>query len=341
MKVIGQLISYFQSRGALSQDQLDYLTRQGFILSTNDDDGDTVILDDEPSRDVIEPAPEDEYEEAVAGQPRRRGRGGARRPRKSVAARRIAAWLQERFPRWRKEFIGFEQLAVQGTDRCEWREAVKRLRRASANDLRRALTNGFERQAVSLRSLWDSLGFDKCHELAERPGLQGRAISAYRALLAASDVAHVSKHQWLLRYEPVSDVFNVLCSQRLLAHAFGELFDNDPPLVSAAMRHHPHPLAYWSLVILYNAVRGPSEYDSLAHREYGPLLWLGDDLEAGRAVVTLGENGPRCDPDYGLWMRAWSLALVMNPTAVTPFFAASVNCDGPTPLLCPAGWRLT
>jgi hypothetical protein len=139
----------------------------------------------------------------------------------------------------------------------------------------------------------------------------------------------------------VSDVFNVLCTQRSLAYAFGQLFDNDPPLISAAMRRHPHPLAYWSLVILYNAVRGPSQYDSLAHREYGPLVWLGDDLEAGRAVVTFGENGPRCDPDYGLWIRAWSLALVMNPTAVTPFFATSVNCDAPTPLLCPAGWRLT
>jgi hypothetical protein len=339
MKVIGQLINYFQARGALSPEQLDYLVRQGFLIGQTEDEADDTIVE-ECETSWPAPEPDDDHEAIAALPAKRRGRGGVRHKGRVVEPREIADWIAERLATWQPSFTGFQQVAARLAEHCSWQEAVKRIRRTGNDELRSALALGLSEQDVSMQALWDSLGFDEFQALSERPGLRGTAMSAYRALLAAGDVGPVIKHQWLLRYEPISDVYNVLSSQRRLAQVFGTVFDDEPPLVSAAMRRRPHPLAFWSLVLLYNAIRGSSPYGSLSHREYGPLLWLGDDLQEGRAVVTWGEGGQHCGPGYPLWMRAWSLALLMKSPEVTAFFADSVNCDDPTPLMCPAGWRM-
>lgn len=338
MKVIGQLINYFQRQGALSPEQLDYLERHGFLARTSDDDtghDDTMLEPDARRR----PVPPEDEDSSVLRPPIKRGKSGAPRAGQQVTAREIADWLQQQFPDWAPAFAGLEQLARRFSACDNWQDAMTVLRRAPDEQLQTALAQGLSRREISLAAIWESLGFDAYQEVATREGLRGPAISAYRAILAAYDVSHVTKHQWLLREVPVADIYNLLHSQRRVARLMGKVIDEDGPLVSSALRREPHRLAYWTLVIIYNALRGTSPHGSLTHREYGPLLWLGDDLENGLAIVTSGEGGRRCGPEYEDWMRAWSLALMMNPNFVTSYFVASVNSDDPTPLWCPAGWH--
>lgn len=338
MKVIGQLIAYFRSHGALSEDQIEYLTKQGFIAA-KDHGADDTILEDEPttSSPVFEHEQDDEHE-FESGIPRRRGRGAVRKG-PVLEQEELTGWLDEQFPIWSPMLSGLQQVA-QPLKPCDGHyEATTIIRKASRDDLQRAVMDGLRSQALSLKAVWESLSFDHCHEVLKKYSYRGPAVSAYRAILASTDLSQIAKHVWLLKDQPVSAVYNILQSQRRIARAFGEVFDEDPPLLSAAMRRESHPLAYWSMLLAYNAVRGDDPHGSLAQREYGPLVWLGDDLAAGNAVITMGEDGPRCGPDYDLWMRAWSLALLMKPDQVTPFFSATVQSDAPTPLMCPAGWK--
>lgn len=339
MKVIGQLIAYFRSHGSLSDDQIEYLTRQGFIAASEDGADDTIIEDESYApAPIIQQVDEDDHKlESVT--PRRRNRGGTIRKGPVLEPAELTGWLDEQFPIWAPTLSGLEQVARQLKPCDGYYEATIVIRQASRDDLRQSLLAGLRSQALSLKAVWESLGFDHCHEVLKKYSFRGPAVSAYRAILASTDLSQIAKHVWLLKDRSVSAVYNVLQSQRRIARALGEVFDEDPPLLSAAMRRESHPLAFWSMVLAYNAARGDGPHGSLAQREYGPLVWLGDDLVVSKAVITLGEDGPRCGPDYDLWMRAWSLALLMQPDRVTPFFAASVQSDDPTPLMCPAGWK--
>src|ERR1043166_1153146 len=118
MKVIGQLIKYFQSRGALDQDQLDYLAEHGFLIRPETDDADdlvnagegespTPILDSEPHGDE---ARFDKY-------PVRRKGGGQRKP-DSIEGEDLADWLTDHFPAWQSAMAGFEQIAARVSSPC-------------------------------------------------------------------------------------------------------------------------------------------------------------------------------------------------------------------------------
>jgi len=342
MKVIGQLIAYFQARGALSEEQLEYLSKHGFRVAGRDDgqdDADDTILEDQyPAVELLEPEPHEEL--LGTALKRRHGRGNVQHKGRAVEDGEIAEWLTERFDEWQGAFAGLQQVVAPLAEVDSWRRAATLVRQVDDTALIAAFARGLAEQTISFAALWETLGFDRCHELANRPGLRGPAISAFRALLAATDLRQVTKHQWLLKQSAVADLFNLLCAQRRLARAFGHLFETDPPAVSAAIRREPHPLAFWTVLLLYNAVRRDSPHENLAHREYGPLVWHSLDEDIGVVpTLTWGREGAACEIENAVWRQAWSLAMVMNPARVTPYFATEIQRDDPTELYCPAGWR--
>lgn len=344
MKVIGQLIRYFQSHGALSDDQVRYLVEHGFMMPPADWEGaveEEPVSSGPPERTWNPPERDAEQDLHDRFTPStRRGRGAIRHRSQLLEPEEITAWLDGQFADWEPALVGLQQVARRFHSVDSWTEAAAIIRQADRQSIRETLRSGLERQELSLGALWESLGFDGYQALVAARAWRGPAASAYRQILAAIDMTQAGRHAWLLRMPQVAAVFNLLSAQRRLAEAFGLVFEHDSPAVSAAMRRETHPLAYWSMLLMYNALRGPSPYGSLAQREYGPLVWLGDDLTHGMAVITLGEGGERCGPTFELWQRAWSMAMTMLPDAVTPYFAKSVNQDDPTLMMCPAGWHL-
>jgi hypothetical protein len=283
-----QILRYLRQRGILSRDQLDGWAAQGILRK-----------EDVPEEErVVQPA-----------------------PASGLKAGDIGRWLAERFDSWQAQLQGLCRLGWRLNGCATWAESALRVRHAAPQDLCVAIARGLEERDPPLNALWDSLALEAYYDILTEPAAHGPAADAYRAVLTVEEQARLGPHAWLLGELEVAAVFNLKQAQRRLLRAAEQVHRFWPGLVAVALNRDYHPLAYWSLVLLYSARHGPP---------------------GGRSVPDEDEHRPaRPLPDEAGWLQAWGQAAVMDFRSVTGFLlecSRRRSCDWVEDLVCPRRW---
>jgi hypothetical protein len=316
VSVIDQLICYFQSRGALSEEQLKALEEQGF-LHPDEPGGDDFFDALSRSWEGAPAGTEEDPTEALAARPARRSRGGKSRKGRTLTAPQLCERLAEESPSWDAPLRGLTVLARQLAPCRDWREAVLAIRQVEPPHLAEGLQAGLARRAFTLEKLWQALGMDGYCDLVADRKLHGQAVTAYRSLLAAPDLASIAKHRWILKHEPIAEVFRLCVAKRRVYHACRTVYEDRPQTLAHALDRRRPTLSYWSLILVYNArreeARGVERLPRLARLERGPVRIPREDLA----------------------VPAWTHALMLDPEHVTRYL---VQCFGPAALGTPDSW---
>jgi hypothetical protein len=322
------LLAYFQTSGALSAEQIRYLSEKGFLPPPAEDYHD--YHDDWP------PDLGDESDDAwELEQTRKPRRGGGRPKGRRLRARGLNARLGGVLAAGAARLTTLARIAaLLGSADAEPAVTVGH---ADLGALEDALARGLGDQSLPLRELWDLLAFEEYRALLAEPGLRGPAVTAYRGLLAGVDRAPGGAFTWVLRQPHVRRVYQLARAQRHLLRACGRLQRGQPLVLEAALRRDPHPVAYWALILLYNSGRlalGVEETTAPAQP------WTGKHEVLRASPPVDGEGG-------AVWRQAWAHALLMDPRRVLPFLAIFYGprndsgvprAESPLELWCPDGW---
>jgi hypothetical protein len=296
MKAVRQIIDYLRGQGVLTRQQIIELALQGFI-----DDLDAKPAEPDAPPEAAPPDEADEEYEATYRTKPEQDRKQRHVLHKGAVldAAEIAGRLADRFRAWEQPLGAVLAIGRRLVPCADWGEAAVAVRNAGPGDLWRALARGLAEMSPSLHALWESIDLEDYRLVLAEPELHGPAVTAYRAALTAQDHTQLGRHVWLLKEEPVAQVFNLRLAQRHLLQAVEIVLIRRPEVIAAAFRRDHHPAAYWALVLLYTARRG--------HPGRRPPPQA-DEHRPARAL-----------PGEGGWLRAWAQATVMNPEAVAPF----------------------
>jgi hypothetical protein len=295
MKAIQQIIHFLRGDGTLNTDDLAVLASKGFV------DWSDVWSEVQYDEDPTPAEPVGSAEATVPPTPLRRpkakrGRDVVRKGR-VVSEKSLRSRLRGCAEAWPNSLDGMLRVGRRIAPCATWAEAALVIRNAEPQALQRAVAKALEKRDPPLDVFWDAV-FEDNYRDAIKPAEYGPAVSAYRAVLASNDVAHIGRHAKLLGRDEVAQVHNVKLAQRRMCRAFEPMFSHRGDIIAASMQRDFHPLAYWTMVLLYNARR------SLAN-------W---------PAPTAGEHKPaRQRPDDRGWMRVWAGALAMDPKSAAPF----------------------
>jgi hypothetical protein len=290
MKAIYELIQYLRSHQALSASQLDLLDRHGFLPVDPDGDSDSEPPKQLPDDDEHVPPPE----------PRARRLGRVRRPH-TLSARALVSEVDARTAEWDGLLDGLVPVGAELGADATWRAATVAIRKATPGELVRAFAHALRADRDYWPRLWDAVGFEGYRVPMNPKVLHGPAAASYRAILSATDVDFMRNHIWLLKFDPIRDVYNLRLAQRGLASAFGRLMILEPGLIASCQRRSFHPLGYWAGVVIHSARR---------HQQGGP-----DPRDI---------RSPRPLPNASCWELAWVCAALADPAAVVGLLPASV-----------------
>ncbi len=299
MKAVRQIIDYFRERGVLTREQLLELAAEGFLPWDGlIDDADTAGPAAEP------PAPPEEDESYQVSYPLRlKPPHRARRahPRGAVLdADELAQRLRALAADWPAALTGLVSVGRRLGAAASWEEAARAVRNAEPARLDAAVAHGLEQDDPTLAALWDAINLDTYRTAIDGEAVHGRAVSAYRAVLATFDHSGLGKHAWILKEEPVAQVCNLMAAQHRLLCSCESIFSHRPEDIVRAVHRDHHGLAYWMFVLLYTARRGrPGARPPAARFEHRP---------------------PRKPPDGESWLRVWCQAVGLDPKAVTALF---------------------
>ncbi len=337
MKVLEEIVDYLARRGVLADGEIEALEASGFIRTRAERDLDGGFYDYDYDYDY------DDYGDPWdhAGDyalPRqqpplrtvRRGRRGSVLKAPLIAAR-LRAFLASADP-----MLGALSLVVPEPAPADRWARIAAIGRSDPASLGPSLRAAIDGGSASFRLLWDALGAQG-YLSAVGPGEHGPAASAYRAIMAAREHRDMGKHAWLLGRRAVARTYDLSRAQDRLAEAFFAIARTSPDLTGKWLSRQYHPVAYWALVLHYNASR----------------LAMGAPWEARS-----GEQPARRRlPDREGLSMAWSLALlhgdrshrsglrslweVANLRAVdAPDAPDAPEASRPHVLLfCPGGWN--
>ena len=341
MKVIHQLVSYFERRGVLSAEQIAYLRREGFYpAAPHEEEFDLVALEEaivDESGDEFEAHEEREWARIVREKrARSRAGGGTRRrarPRRSVAVtERLAAGI----PAWEDQLAPLQGVARRLGPAPLFIDAFEVIVATDAEALHRALRAAFDTRAPSLRALWAALSVEEYRTLLDEPALKGPALVAYEEILATAGEADAGAFDWLWRKPEVRWVCGLIRAQRALLVAAGQLYHREPAALAGWLAQSRQSGAYWPFVLLHSAVR----FDP--RRPQAPVRPNRSEQEPARPL-----------PELPGWLQVWAQAMIMDPAHVEPFFAhrfvpllSLYGMDGGdgdedaarAALLCPSAW---
>lgn len=304
MKVIQQLITYLDSRGILTSDDVSYLRSEGYLSPELLVEFDERALSPADAA-VLEPWELSEEEpalerEAVA----RRRKGRVQRKAHVMTAQEISARLAGRIPEWTEALEPLVQIAGRLAPGVSLEDTPALLCRADPGSLEAAVAAALQDRRPSLKKLWAALSLEDYRGVVEEPGLSGAAVRAYRAVLAADDYGPRGKSGWILREREIAWTYDLARAQWRLVAACGGLYDTDPELISRELGREWHDGAFWAFTLLYSA-----------HRFVRSLKAVSDPLPPTDCVVG------RAAPDRSTWIRAWSQAWIMDPSTVMRFMA--------------------
>lgn len=327
MRVIAEIASYLDRQGLLSDIEVAYLHREGFLplpeYEPEWDDGYQPYWDDFYSEF------QEEEETAAAdalGRRRRRTRQRYHSGR-LVSAAELSAALRARIPLWTEDIDALTAVARALDPIPGPRMAPLALMRSEPIRTAGAIRDCLQRQQGTLRSLWRGIEFDRYRSpFGDDIAVDGPAIRAYDSLLRGDGrrEAALKRAGWVLRYWPVRWACQVARAQRAVMAACGALYDIDFPLISRELSRDLHGGAFWAFVLLYNA-RRPQQ----GLRAGAPIAALGE-----RLVVTQ----PRSVSEVA---RAWEAALLMDRPAAIGLLSGAGRTDERgefPPLICPARW---
>jgi len=224
MKVISQLARHFWSQGALSDDQADYLVRQGFVTACDLDDYKEKhprvrAAGDNPGQDALDILT-DELVRRTAGP---RGAGGGVK-REGLSLEDLCERLRGEFDRRASDLSSLVDLAATFSLCPTWERAAVALRNASDEAFRLGLRNMVRARPASASGLWRALDPEPFEALVAGPALRGAAVQAFRALLQGQDPGRLGKYVWILKAQEVAAVGNLLTLRRRLLSALHRLY---------------------------------------------------------------------------------------------------------------------
>jgi hypothetical protein len=306
----------FQSEAVLSPAQVVFLRERGFLPDPQPDP-----YDYDSENDYYRELEAGQYDDELdtAGE-----RAALRRPRPSRARRALPEWslaelgryLGDLLERQRDRLLILTHLAPEADS---WDEALAYLGRLDPPALAGVLERTLEAD-IPFATLWSALTLDTFRQPLTA---SGPAYRAYLAVVQAADIDQLpGKYSWVLRQDEIGAIRQLLCVQRALVRAAGQLWRTRPAAISRHLRRAPHALALLAHVLLYNSQPAGSEA-----RAWSPRA---------EAFVSLPP------PDHAAaYRRAWTLAVQMDADAILPYLVAyfAGRSEEPPTLLCPAGWN--
>ena len=238
-------------------------------------------------------------------------------------------------------------------------ERLTAIGRSAPASLIASLTASLDEGRCSFRRLWDTLVGARGYLSAVGPGEHGPAASAYRALMAVREPRDLGKHLWLLSRRAVARTHTLVRAKDRVAEAFFAIARTSPKLAGKWLSRQYHPIAYWALVLDYNAWRLTTDHRRRDHR--GDALILDDNawrLTTGEPRDARPGEQPvrRSLPDPEGLSLAWSMALIhgdrgqrsllhslQEACESAPDVLQAPGAHGTwrphAPLFCPAGWN--
>lgn len=334
MKVITQLIRHFWQRGALTPLEVAYLRRHGFCRP-QDVPGFKApkATSEDPKRAIdLQPVQLPEGLEVVEESLIRRTtvrRPGHQPKAKPLSDKELLRRINEEYAERETDLASLLALGRRFDEIDTWTEAASRLHAVTPDRFHRGLRGGLRDQSVLIGDLWQASDPEPFHDLMDAEDFRGRAARAYQAILIAANVACAGQYAWILKYDEVQALVNLIVVHHRLLESLQRLYKRDRSMLTRAIQKNNDPAQVWSLVILYNSYRNPKR---------------GDQPDYGK------EYGPVTPPTFAVWKQAWTSALRMDRTAVTTFLAAcyqgndsddvdeGVCCQ--RPLMCPCDWNI-
>ena len=215
-------------------------------------------------------------------------------------------------------------------------EAAVILRQFRDTTLLKRLLTVVRAEPRSLAHLWESVDSQPFHDLVEEPGMKGKAVRAFEAVLRSAEPGQWgSAFAFILQVPAVQAVANLLAVRQRLAPR--DRLAVRQSLETAGAEHARRPLRprrSWNglgfgLVLLYNARARQT-------KRKPPGFPLAKRLTAAG------------------WREAWANAMGLDPAAVTPYlihvFGAIPDASKPTAedlsaredveLICPSEWKV-
>jgi hypothetical protein len=246
LKILEQIVDYLGQRGALTPEEVATLEQAGFIRPEAERDPWYYRRYDDYEPDGDEP-------DEPAGPPARARPGRRHRKRPPLKAPALAARLRKALRESDPHLRALASIAPIQGHAGRW-DRIAAVARATPDAIADAIGAAVESGATSFRALWDAIGAD-VHLTAVREGEHGPAATAYRALMAMRDHREIGKHLWILRRRAMARVYELSRAQDRAAEGVHAVYRRRPSLIGKWIAHEPHPVAYWSFVLLYNAER--------------------------------------------------------------------------------------
>ena len=296
MKVLQQLIQHFWQRGALTAEQAHYLVEHGFVRAEDLADYKPPAEEEvaaPPPVEVLLPDEMERAEEELVGAVGRR-KGGKAAPRTPDLTTEQLGEMLEEILLAREPLLPALQ-AVSGADAPSATAAIRQMPQEEFN--RRLLTAVQARPGV-LAEMWEALDERPFHDLLSRPGMKGKPVRAFGAVLRAADVSAWAAVAWIMQVAAVQTVANLLAARRRLAAGVMWLYDGYRSRFARCLQRPARPGPSWvglgfGMVIVHNARAAGAKRPPTGYRVEG-----------------------RLDDDG--WREAWTTAAALDAVAVTP-----------------------
>lgn len=320
MRVVHQLISYFRDHGALSERQLEELRVAGFLPEGDDETSgsDRMTAGDREDRSAQDGASD------FGRDGERLATIGAQKRRKPLGIDPLCHKLLGISHGWENGLESFVEIANGIAPAETWQQSALVIRRAGEQQLRDVVEAAISRQAVALSALSVSLDLHAYRQIWVQGPQRTRALSAYRALLRTHDFSSLGKYAWILKHEPVNNVFNLIQAKRAILGALNEIFDNRQDALTTRFHGHAATNLFWAFVILRSA------------KSEDP--WLESRRKSAASATYLDKLWPPRE----VLQRAGLYALFMAPDAVLSFltsdFDVPEDARGNPPWIIPRTW---
>ncbi len=353
MKLIHQLIGYFQSRGVLTARHLEQLTADGFFGSPRpdddiDDDYDRRQQDHDYYKALVEEErqrKEDALQGVEAGMDRKHlahsrvrktGGGQKAKARKSRDFGPALAALSQRIA------TGLANAGALLEPLCRfepirgrtWQDAAAGISERTDDELDAHFSELLQKRAIDADALWKLLAVDL-------PALAGSGrgvvVRAFHTLLGQPDSMLPVRTKWdhrLLTQEALKQAVVLNMAQIRLTRAWGKLCLQRPDLPFAALQANPNELGLWTLALLHTAQR--------RFQLGASFLWSNQEPSSRHEPTQ-----HVCPPE--LWKQAWTCALRSESTHVVPLLLwldrdAGIGRGNESflnaPLVGPPGWNI-
>jgi hypothetical protein len=334
MKVITQLIRHFWERGALTPLEVAYLLRHGYCRQKDVPGfkspraGTLEATADVPSAPIQLPDALELVEESLVR--RTAGRRADRQPKaKMLSEKELRRRLNAEYSQREQDLASVLAFGRRFAEVQSWAEAASQLHAVTPDRFHRGLRGGLHDESILIGDLWQASDPEPFHKFTDTDDFRGRLARAFHAVLLASGLANLGSFAWILKYDEVQALVNLMVVHHRLLGSLHRLYKRDRLMLSRALGKNNDAAQVWSLVILYNSHRNPK---------------LGAQPDYGN------EYGPVAPPPFAVWKRAWTSALFMDRAGVTKFLAACYEGstsedveDGACcqrPLMCPVAWNI-